>query len=245
MIRAVLFDLWGTLIAEDPAASEPRRRARASRAHAALSRLGLRYDLADVEAAFLAAGTEHERIHERGLDLSARGRTVLYLRYLDEALPDRLDEDGWRMLDAAVLEPALDHRPLLIDGAVDGLKDIAAHGLGIGLISNTGATPGYVLRQILDDFGLLPHLGLTVFSDEVELAKPNPAIFHAALEEMGLAPDEAAFVGDQPVLDVLGGRRAGLWTIQYGDRPATEAEPHARITHHGELLAALRDLGLV
>jgi putative hydrolase of the HAD superfamily len=245
VIRAVLFDLWGTLIEEDPAAAEPRRRARARGAQEALARLGLRYDLADVEAAFLAAGTEHERVHARGLDLSARGRTVLYLRYLDETLPDRLDEEGWRLLDAAVLEPALEHRPLLIEGAVDALKDVASLGLGVGLISNTGATPGYVLRRILDDFGLLPHLGLTVFSDEVELAKPNAAIFQGALEEMGLAPEEAAFVGDQPVLDILGGRQAGLWVVQYGDRPATEAEPHARISHHGELIGALRDLGLV
>lgn len=245
MIRAVLFDLWGTLIEEDPAAAEPRRRARARRAHEALASLGLSYDLADVEAAFLAAGTEHERIHERGLDLSARGRTVLYLRYLDETLPDHLDEGAWARLDAAILEPALEHRPLLIDGALDALKDVAAHGLSTGLISNAGATPGYVLRQILDDFGLLQHLGLTVFSDEVELAKPNKAIFHGTLAEMGLRPEEAAFVGDQPVLDVLGGREAGLWVVQYGDRPTVEAEPHARITHHRDLMGTLRELALV
>jgi putative hydrolase of the HAD superfamily len=245
VIRAVLFDLWGTLIVEDPAAGEARGQERTRMAFEALRSLGHEYDPIEIEGAFLAAGTEHERVHAAERDLSARGRTVLYMQCLDEALPDRLTDDGWRLLDEAILTPAIKHRPTMMLGAVDALKDLKALGMPVGLISNTGATPGYVLRKILDDFGLLQHMDNTVFSDEVELAKPAPGIFEGALEEFGLEPAEAVFVGDQPVLDVLGARRAGLWMVQLGGRATAEAEPHARIQHLSELLPALRDLRLI
>jgi FMN phosphatase YigB (HAD superfamily) len=62
---------------------------------------------------------------------------------------------------------------------------------------------------------------------------------------MDLAPEEAVFVGDQPVLDVRGARRAGMWMVQIGDLAADGAEPHARINALDELLPALRSLALI
>ena len=103
-------------------------------------------------------------------------------------------------------------------GVVEGLDALKALGLPIGLISNAGLTPGVVLRRIMDTHGLLEHFDHTIFSDEVELAKPSEAIFTHALEAFGVEPAEAAFLGDQPVLDVLGPRNAGIWSIQIGGR---------------------------
>jgi putative hydrolase of the HAD superfamily len=114
-----------------------------------------------------------------------------------------------------------------------------------GLISNAGITPGFVLRRIMDGHGLLEHIDHAVFSDEVELSKPSAAIFERALDAFGVEPAEAAFVGDQPVLDVLGPLNAGLWSIQIGALSEDGIEPHARIASHGELLPALRGLGLL
>lgn len=244
MIKAIFFDLWGTLIVDEPVAGERRRALRIDRAHRALASLGLDYAREDVEAGFIAAGLAHERIHEGGLDLSARGRTVLYLQHVDEALPDRVPETAWEALDDAVLTPALEHLPLIMPGAEGALRSIKARGLPVGLISNAGATPGYVLREILRGFGLLQHLEVAVFSDEVELAKPAPAIFERALEMLGVDAREAVFVGDQPVLDVQGARRAGMWMVQIGDLAPDGEDPHARIAALDELDGALVRLGL-
>lgn len=244
-IRAVLFDLWGTLMFDDPDIGERRRLLRTRMAHEALTQLGFGYDPADIEAGFIAAGLEHARLHEQGRDLSARGRTVLYLTQVDPALPDRLGDDGWRRMDDAVLTQMVTHGPSLMPGAVEALKDVKALGLPAGLISNTGITPGFVLRPIMQRLGLLADIDVTVFSDEVEMAKPSPAIFEHALDELGLEPDEAAFVGDQPLLDVFGARRAGVWTVQIGDLERDGIEPHARIAALDELLPALRSLGLI
>lgn len=244
-VRAILFDLWGTLIREDPAVSERRMTARAIDAHGTLESLGYKYDLADVTAAFLAAGVELEQIHAGEVDLSARGRTVLYLRHLDDELPDQLSDEAWLRLDHAILTPALSLPPVLMPGAAETLAAVKARGLPTALVSNAGATPGFVLQRLLDRFGLLQHLDVLVFSDEVELAKPSAAIFAAALDDLGVAPEAAVFVGDHPRLDVFGARRAGLWMVQIGDDAADGAEPHARIASLAELVPALRELRLV
>ena len=99
MIRAVIFDLWDTLIYDDPEISELRSQLRLRSTHETLAAHGHAYELADIEAAFLAAGTELARIHEAERDISTRGRTVLYLRHLDRSLAERLDDarlaTGW------------------------------------------------------------------------------------------------------------------------------------------------------
>ena len=84
-IRLVLFDLWGTLILDDPAIVERRRVLQIS------ATVDEPYTAAAVEAAYERADREHGEIHAAGRDLTAEGRTILYVRHIDEALPDRLD----------------------------------------------------------------------------------------------------------------------------------------------------------
>jgi putative hydrolase of the HAD superfamily len=45
------------------------------------------------------------------------------------------------------------------------------------------------------------------------IAKPDPGIFHAACEHLGLPPGEVLHVGDDPRLDVVAARAAGLQTL--------------------------------
>jgi FMN phosphatase YigB (HAD superfamily) len=67
---------------------------------------------------------------------------------------------------------------------------------------------------VLSRLGLLECFAHTVFSDEVGIRKPDPAIFLSALQAVGGDPATAVHVGDDPVLDVHGARAAGLTTIQ-------------------------------
>ena len=245
-LRAMLFDLWGTLIIDDPERTEARRRHRAGTAKSALDDLGFRYDVAVIEAAFRAAAEQHGRIHADGLDLSTDGRALLYLRALDESLPDRLDDDGWRRMHDAILTPARDIPPAAVPGARDTLAAIKSLSLPTALVSNAGITPGFVLREFIEAYGLAQYLDVLVFSDEVELAKPSAAIFEHALDALGIDdPAHAAFVGDQPVLDVLGPRNAGLWSIQLGDLSEDGIEPHARIATLTDLIPTLHRLQLI
>lgn len=245
-IQLVLFDLWGTLfLLEGPGEDQGRGELRAAMTQEALAAAGHYFDIDTVRASFAETGDPLAAIHARGLDITAEARTVLYIERLAPGLGAQFDEATWRALHRAVLTPALTARPLPMHGGVEVLRQVRALELPIGLVSNAGATPGFVLREIMDGYGLLEHFDHTVFSDEVELSKPSPAIFEHALQRFRVEPGEAVFVGDQPVLDVLGPREAGLWTVQLGDLTADGIEPHARIAHLSEFVPALRALGLL
>src|SRR5581483_11620938 len=73
-LRAMLFDLWGTLFVHAPGEGDARAALRFARVQAALDALGERYALDEIRTAFDAAAREHERIHAQSLDISARGR---------------------------------------------------------------------------------------------------------------------------------------------------------------------------
>ena len=61
-----------------------------------------------------------------------------------------------------------------------------------------------------------------MISAELGAAKPDPAIFRAALERLGAAAEDAVHVGDSVEHDVAGARAAGLEAIlvaRNGARP--------------------------
>jgi HAD superfamily hydrolase (TIGR01509 family) len=242
-LRLMLFDLWGTLFIDKTAAKNGA--ARVEMCRRALRELGYLYDAAEITDAFARAAREHGGIHADGRDISAEGRTVLYLRHLDPTLANRFDDAAWDRLHRAVLTAALVARPAAMPGAVKALRTVKALGVPLGLVSNAGTTPGFVLREIMDGHGLLEHFDHTVFSDEVELSKPATAIFELALDAFGVSADAAAFVGDQPVLDVLGPQSAGIRAIQLGDLREDGITPDARIASLDELVPALRMLEMI
>ncbi|MTD27485.1 pyrimidine 5'-nucleotidase [Erwinia sorbitola] len=80
----------------------------------------------------------------------------------------------------------------------------------VGIITN-GFT---ALQQArLERTGFLGVFDLLVISEQVGYAKPHPAIFNYALNQMGNPPRERVLmVGDNPDSDILGGINAGMAT---------------------------------
>jgi putative hydrolase of the HAD superfamily len=96
------------------------------------------------------------------------------------------------------------HNFELYEDTLPVLEELRGHGLKLGLVSNTG--------RDLDAF--VSHHGLDV---DVALSsgahgkvKPDPSIFRAALDRLGVAPENAAMVGDSPEDDVEGARALGM-----------------------------------
>lgn len=58
--------------------------------------------------------------------------------------------------------------------------------------------------------GLAPYFVGAVSAEEVGHPKPDPRIFEAACQRLGLRPDQVLHIGDDPELDGLGAKRAGL-----------------------------------
>src|SRR4029450_1727985 len=72
------------------------------------------------------------------------------------------------------------------------LEALRERGLRLGLVSNA-FDPGWLLHRDLDQMGLEERLDFSVFSSEVGMRKPHPAIFERALEGPGGEPGRAPF----------------------------------------------------
>jgi putative hydrolase of the HAD superfamily len=70
------------------------------------------------------------------------------------------------------------------------------------------------LRMILEHLGVSKFFSHIFLSSELGADKPDPLIYHRALELSRLAPNEALHVGDDPVRDWQGAEAAGLPVFQ-------------------------------
>lgn len=100
----------------------------------------------------------------------------------------------------------------LLSGVAETLDAIAKKGMPIACVTNK--TWGYCVRQ-LEHFGLMPWMNTVIGFKQGYPAKPDPAMLHAALKEIGVAPEEAAMVGDTPI-DMAAAHAAGVqaWAVR-------------------------------
>jgi putative hydrolase of the HAD superfamily len=218
MLNAVTFDLWQTLIQDTPEGLRQARAGRVRGVHDVLVRRGMAVDLARVEDAYDRVGTRMEWLWASQQDVGSRGQVRWFLEAmgLESRVPSRgpvMDE-----LDDAYCLPILSALPVANEGAREVLETLSRRGVCLALICNTGRTPGRMLRLVLERLALATYLRVLTFSDEVGLRKPHPEIFRRTLTALGVAPEEAAHVGDDITTDVAGARGIGMRAVHL--RPA-------------------------
>ena len=82
----------------------------------------------------------------------------------------------------------------------------------LGVISNGFAS--------VETIGIAHHFETVVSAHEVGISKPDPQIYQACIERMGLAPERMLYVGDDPANDIIGPQAVGLkaaWINRSGD----------------------------
>jgi putative hydrolase of the HAD superfamily len=193
--RAILLDALGTLLSFEPPAPHLREELRA--------RAGI--DVGEEAArAAIKAEIAYYRAHlEEGTDPDSladlRARCAAAMR---PALPE---------IDEAVLLDALlaSLRFFAYPDVPPALSALRAAGIRTVVVSNWD----WSLHERLAETGLADLVDGALASAEVGSAKPDGAIFRAALELAGAAPEEAWHVGDTPEADIDGARAAGLRPI--------------------------------
>jgi putative hydrolase of the HAD superfamily len=216
VITTVTFDFWETLV-HDTAENLDRQRAlRVTALRTALERAGEALDEGEVaDAHDRSLDVLVERFWGRHRDLDSREQVRIVLECARPGVADRLAPALMDELIEGYISPVLAHPPGLQPGAAEAVRGLAARGVRLGIISNTGRTPGVVLRRFLASHDLLEHFAVISYSDEVRYRKPDPEIFHRTLAGAGAAPREAAHVGDNPVDDVQGARAVGMLSVHY------------------------------
>jgi putative hydrolase of the HAD superfamily len=94
------------------------------------------------------------------------------------------------------------------------LTELRARGYQLGLITNRDNVDRFY--ELLGELALGPYFDLVLASGEVGVRKPEPGIFHAALERMGTEASAALYVGDNYWADVVGAQSAGVTPVLLG-----------------------------
>tara|TARA_R110002072_G_scaffold193973_1_gene351174 strand:+ start:132 stop:770 length:639 start_codon:yes stop_codon:yes gene_type:complete len=196
MTRAVLFDVFGTLIrfsgARRPFTSAMRE---------------LRFESA-------------QKLTARALFMTTHFPTLAEtIRALESLAPGSSLSERSRQLASEELA-AHQAGCELIEGALELVDSLRQRGTRVALVSNL-STP-YV--PLIKRLGLHERVDHAIYSCEVGLQKPDPAIFQLALEALGVTADQAVMVGDSLPSDVRGAVAAGMRAIWISPAQAPEGE---------------------
>ena len=172
--------------------------------------------------------SDADRHREGRADLRAASRRIIQqalteLGYDRPALAHAMAERYRDLRDAAL------H---LIPGAVDALERLRERGVRLGLVTN-GTGPDQ--RAKIERFDLARHFDHIQIEGEFGCGKPQPRVYHAAMDALRSQPDDTSFVGDNLEWDVAAPQRLGLYAIwvdtaRAGLPDGTVVRPH-RIIH--------------
>lgn len=239
ILRAVIFDLGGTLMYERDAAYSVN-----ARGDEALTRYlqeqGLELNLSTFPVEFRRRLEEYFKQREKDL---------LETAYVF-ALRDILTNKGYAKVSDQILREALDRlfavtqtNWILEEDALQTLKKIGEDGYRIGLLSNAGDDQD--VQQLLRKFGIGRFFDFALTSAACGYRKPHAHIFELALSNWRFLPSETAMIGDNLNADIHGAKNAGLraiWIKRRADsREATQPQslPDAVVSTLAEIPAAL------
>jgi FMN phosphatase YigB (HAD superfamily) len=145
------------------------------------------------------------------IDWATRWRAYLDGYMTECGTPDGMRDEVHLHLDSEFADAALWLREL--PGSRAGLRELADTGVRLGIISNAdGLIGGRLAEAEILQVGPGPGVDVecVIDSGAVGVMKPDPRIFHLALDAMGINASDAWYVGDMPGIDVIGARAAGM-----------------------------------
>ncbi|HYA69997.1 MAG TPA: HAD family hydrolase [Thermoplasmata archaeon] len=225
-VRAVLFDLGGTLVDEkdyDGWAELARR------VYLDLDPDNLRHAFLEVEGQLDAdpyPGAREDRLVD------------FWQRTLSRAASKPVDAATTRRFMAAVREA---ERPVrLYSDARRCLDILHSERRSLGVISNS--TSEAAVRRILDRVGILDYFDRILSSGTEGIEKPDPEIFRRAVRRMAVRPEEAVFVGNLARTDAKAAEAAGLHGVWLNREGFGYGEDPPEITSLLEVSLVIRRL---
>ncbi|MFX0006426.1 MAG: HAD family hydrolase [Promethearchaeota archaeon] len=209
MIKLVTFDLWNTLFE-----NKSYKDLRLYYFTQYLTKNQISYSLKAVNNAF------NKTFHLSDGNLKDINYRHIYTRErisrLLQALNINITQSHSKKIEIQFEEIMLHDPPFLKIGVKRTLQDLSET-YNIGLISNTGITPGHVIRKIFVNYNIDKYFKFTIFSDETGFYKPNPIMFETALNKIKCKPQNAIHIGDLLETDIKGAQESNMLTIWIND----------------------------
>jgi putative hydrolase of the HAD superfamily len=238
-LRAVLFDLGGTLMYER--ATWDAINARADEALTNYLRAeGLELNLSTFPREF------RKRLRKY---FQQREKDLLETTY-SFVLRDVLRDKGYGDIPESMLRTALDKlfaitqtNWTLEEDTLPTLQKLEEDGYRMGLISNAGDDQD--VQQLARRFGIAQYFDFILTSAACSYRKPHKRIFELALSNWYFLPAEAVMVGDNLDADVRGAQSVGLFAVWLSRRAGERTEdqlsiqPDASLSSLSELPAFL------
>ena len=217
-IKAVVFDLGGTLIPFGPKQFERIW----ERMHGFLRERIPGLSLSRMIEAYEQAAQEQRRVNKPDLrESDFEERIFNFLRYLDDNnVEDHYAEQALTRYHDAFVDMVEQQ-----DYLREFLEKVRSH-FKTGLISNFPYGPP--IRSTIEELKIEDCFDSIVISAEFGLVKPHPDIFKHCLTELEVAPEESIFVGNSWKEDITGAGNVGMhtaYTVQWtGEIPPEDSD---------------------
>jgi HAD superfamily hydrolase (TIGR01549 family) len=228
---AIFFDSGGTLYGfgtgADPSLDQVAAES-AKRVHALLGGMGVELEFGRVQESL----TRQAQVCRQRL-----GKSYTFLRLLEAAIRDLrlpLGPEAAACLADAYAGPR--YASWLFPGTEQALRTLSESGYRLGIIANT-TWPGFCMDRAFAGVGLLPYLSLRVYSGDIGLEKPDPAIFRLAERLGGLSGQRILYVGNDLEADIKGAAAVG-WSTAFRrtDHATTAGLADLEFDHIAELV---------
>ncbi|MFW9941850.1 MAG: HAD family hydrolase [Candidatus Thorarchaeota archaeon] len=237
MIEAITFDLWNTLITNKSYSKE---------------RLQFFFQFLQEREIFIPfdelQNAYEERFHFSEVTFEEIEFRHIYTRdrilnVLNE-INIEISKTNLDILREELESMMLKDPPQLKQGVKKTLEELAPR-YKIGLISNTGVTPGPIIRKILDIHDILDFFDIAVFSDESGFFKPHLSMFKIPLEKLECKAQNAIHVGDMLETDIKGANESKMYSVWINDSNSPKSktiQPDYEILKIYEIIQIVRDL---
>ena len=243
-IQAVTLDIWQTLLIDCQEWGRERARLRIQGALDALHAAGEPATQSQVRKAYRACYLSCQAVRHAGRDVSFKEQVQTFVGGIADGLLERISRDTFAHILNRYADSFFECPPAMPEDVPDMLSTLKSSGYRLGVISNTGQTPGRLIRAYLEDLDIIQYFDHMTFSDEVRLSKPTPAIFLHTLASMGCLAEQVVHVGDHLRNDIFGAEQVGIATVWVDGFDTSVAEVKPTITIHriADLPGALETL---
>lgn len=208
-IKVITIDFWNTLF--DSSNGTERNALRLQKLKSAFEILGLSVPDEEYEKAMQEAWEYFNNIwRNEQRTISTRDALLFFWNYFNAPKIEELIDDVQKTFEQSILI----HPPQLVVGVQDVLQSLSSR-YKLAIVSDTGFSPGSVLRELLKINGIYDFFSAFSFSNETGVAKPHPKAFQTVLEQLDCQPESAIHIGDIEETDIQGAKNLNMIAIRY------------------------------